>query len=562
MTNRSLEASAGRHASDGDRTVDVVVCGSGAAALTAATLARDAGADVVVLERSDEIGGTSAVSGGVMWIPGNHHMCASPEDRSRDVAEARRYIDALAECSGTATVSDREEVLDGFLGSAPDALAYLERTTPVRTAIVEGLADYYESAGLPGARATGRSVEPLPYPARGELGTWADRLARRGTLLSLGAVTTLGEDLSRASRAMTDELQRRELDDVRTKGAALVAMLVRGLLDRRTAVETGTRVIRVVAAADGAADGVIVERDSHEETIRARLGVILACGGYEWDRALVAEHVGYDVEPLTPPNNVGDGLRMARQLGAELASIGSYWGQPAMFDPTVRLDGAPVPQFEWARGAPSSLVVDHTGKRFANEALPYHEFSKRIGARGAPPGGSPSDRRSWLIFDQRVKDTMRILSVTPGDAAPEWLARGGTTRELARRIGVPADELDRTVDRFNHHAAEGRDPDFGRTVSGITGPGRVAEMRPPFYAVPLHPGTIGTNGGVRTDMVGRVIREGGGVINGLYAVGNTAASPIGDIYPGAGATLGPAVTLGYLAGRHVTRDIDLTPRRR
>lgn len=523
---------------------DVIVVGSGAAALVAATAARDEGADVVVLERSREIGGTSAVSGGVLWMPGNHHAFGTPRQRHDDAAAARRYVEALA-AERQPVASPDGELVDRFVRSAGDVLARLERTTPLRTAVVGGLADYYASAGVRGACPAGRSVEPVPFDARAGLGPWADRIARRGTLLSLGAVTTLGEDL-RTTRVGPEELDRRAALDVRAKGAALVSMLVRGLLDRGVRIETDARVV-ALATSGASVDGVVVERSGRQASLVAARGVVLACGGFEWNPSLVAEHVGYRVEPLTPPNNVGDGLLMATAIGAARSALGSYWGQPAMFDPTVRRDGEPVPQFEWARGAPSSFVVDHTGVRFANESLPYHEFSKVIGARGAATG-DPATRRAWLVFDAKVKRRHRILSVMPDDEPPPWFIRADAAAELAIAMGVPPDALVDTFERFNQQAADGVDREFGRTVSGMTGPGRIAPLEPPLFALPLHPGTIGTNGGLVTDASGRVLGADGGVIDGLYAAGNTARSPLGDLYPGAGSTLGPAVTFGYLAG--------------
>jgi succinate dehydrogenase/fumarate reductase flavoprotein subunit len=324
-------------------------------------------------------------------------------------------------------------------------------------------------------------------------------------------------------------------------------MLLRGALDRGIDIVLATRVVELVLDA-GRVGGVRTERASGGagEVLHATGGVVLACGGYEWDRQLLRDSVGYDVEPLTPPNNVGDGLRLALAAGAELANMRGYWGQPAMIDPT--LPEAERRQFEWARGAPSSLVVDRSGARIGNEAAPYHDFSRIIGAAARGAGTAPA----WMIFDHRVKSSRQILSMSPDSPAPAWLAAAPTLGELAEGIGVPPAALTATVERFNQHAAHGSDPDFGRTERGMTGPGRVRPLvESPFYALPLFPGTIGTNGGPSTDSWGRVRRAGGGFVDGLYAVGNAAACPLGDVYPGAGATLGPAVVFAFRAGRHV-----------
>jgi succinate dehydrogenase/fumarate reductase flavoprotein subunit len=228
----------------------------------------------------------------------------------------------------------------------------------------------------------------------------------------------------------------------------------------------------------------------------------------------------------------------------------SYWGTPVMFDPDISRDGALVPQFEWGRGAPASIVVNRQGRRFANEALPYNDFPKAFGAFDGTAIAFPN-MPAWLVFDQTVRDGQRILSMLPGGPTPDWVPRADTIRGLAEQIGVDADGLQATVDRFNEHAAKGEDPDFDRTRVGLMAPGQVQPIVvPQFYAVQIHPGMLGTNGGPRLDRNGRVRRQGGGVVGGLYAAGNTAANVFGWAYPSGGGTIGNATVFGYLAGRH------------
>jgi succinate dehydrogenase/fumarate reductase flavoprotein subunit len=303
---------------------------------------------------------------------------------------------------------------------------------------------------------------------------------------------------------------------------------------------------------DGAVVGVRCRHDERDLLVGARKGVVLACGGFEWNREMVRAFIGYDVQPLSPPNNVGDGLVMAMEAGAQLANMGSYWGQPAMFDPTVTKDGDLVPQFEWGRGEPGSLIVNRHGVRFANEALPYNDFPKTFGRFDPTTIEFPNEAPGWMIFDQQVKDSVRILSLLPGEPAPDWVPQAPTIRGLAERIGVDADALVATVERFNEHAARGEDPDFARTSVGLMGPGRVRPLdSPPYYAVVIHPGALGTNGGPRLDADGRVRSYRGTVVPGLYAAGNTAASVFGWAYPGGGGTIANGIVFGYLAGRHV-----------
>ena len=527
-----------------DRVVDAVVVGSGGAALTAATLAHDGGAEVLIVEKEAMLGGTTAVSGGVAWLPGNHHAVAAGLEDSRQ--DALAYLRSLA-----AGREHDPSLLEVFIDTAPEVLRYLEDHTPVRMQLVPNFPDYYVAYDIPGKRSGGRSVEPVPFPVGTELPAWRDRLATRGALLSLGAATTLGEDLAAPDEQLRAELARREREDVRPKGAALVAMLFKGLLERGVEVLLASPARHLVVV-DGAVVGVRGVRAGAEWSIGCRKGVVLACGGFEWNRELVRAHIGYDVEPLSPGGNVGDGLVMAIEAGAELANMSSYWGQPAMFDPEVVRDGRPVPQFEWGRGEPSSLIVNRQGVRFANEAMPYNDFPKAFGAFDASRAVFPNDPPAWMIFDQKVRDSARILSMFPGRPTPAWVPVADSVAALAGVIGVPEAALVATVERFNRAAAERRDPDFGRTRVGLMGPGRVAPLdSPPFYAVVIHPGALGTNGGPRLTADGQVRRLRGGVIDGLYAAGNTAASAFGWAYPGGGGTIGQGLVVGYRAGRHL-----------
>lgn len=526
-----------------DRVVDVAIVGSGGAALVAATLAHDGGAEVLVLEKADQLGGTTAVSGGVMWLPQNHHMAELGIPDSRE--EAIAYISRLAMGH-----EHDPALVETFVDTAPEALTYLEAKTPLETTAVANFPDYYSPFDVPGKKPGGRSLEPVPYPVAAELPEWKDRLATRATLMSLGAVTTLGEEFSEQSPDLAAEIARREAEDVRVKGAALIGMLFKGLLDRGVEVLLETPA-RELVALDGAVCGVRCETGGSSLLVGARRGVILACGGYEWNREMVRAFIGYDLAPLTPPNNVGEGLVMAMEAGAQLANMNSYWGHPAMLDPSVVRDGEPVPQFEWGRGEPASLIVNGQGVRFANEALPYNDFPKTFGAFDPTGVAFPNEGPAWMIFDQTVREATQILSMLPDGPVPDWMPQADSIRELAVRIELDPDTLEATVARFDEQAARGEDADFGRTRVGLMAPGRVQPLAtPPYYAVRVLPGTLGTNGGPRLDANARVRSQRGDVVAGLYAAGNTAAAPFGWAYPSGGGTLGTAVVFGFLAGRH------------
>jgi succinate dehydrogenase/fumarate reductase flavoprotein subunit len=279
--------------------------------------------------------------------------------------------------------------------------------------------------------------------------------------------------------------------------------------------------------------------------------VVLAAGGFEWNRELVQAHIGYELHPVTPPHNTGDGLLLALQAGAQLANMGSYWGTGVMYDPDVAQDGRPIAQFDQARGVPGSLIVNSHGLRFVNEAVPYNDFPRAFGSFDPVRVDFANRAPAWQIFDHRLKEAMPILSLQPGKPPPDWVAHAPTLRELAVRIGLDPAVLEATVERFNAHAARGTDPDFERHRVGLQRavPPRPLDV-PPFYAIPIYPGTLGTNGGPRIDADARVLHRAGGAVPGLYAAGNTAANAFGWAYPSGGGTLGNAMTFGYRAGRH------------
>ncbi|CAB4836751.1 MAG: FAD-dependent oxidoreductase [Actinobacteria bacterium] len=527
-----------------DRVVDAIIVGSGGAALTAATMAHDGGAEVLVLEKASLIGGTTAVSGGVVWLPGNHHMAEVGISDSRE--DALAYLRRL-----TCGHEHDPAVLETFVDTAPEVLSYLEANTPLRMQPVANFPDYFFAYDVPGKKSGGRSCEPLPYAVGDEIPEWRDRLVTRGTLMSLGSNTMLAEDFAEPTEELKAELARREAQDIRTKGAALIAMLFKGLLERgvELLLETPVRELIVV---DGSVIGVRAEANGQSIFVAARKGVVLACGGYEWNKEMVRAFIGYEVQPLSPPNNVGDGLVMAMEAGAQLANMTSYFGQPAMFDPEISRDGELVPQFEWGRGAPGSLIVNRTGARFANEAMPYNDFPKAFGAYDATQNEFPNEGPGWMIFDQGVRDSTRILSMIPGRPTPDWVPVANSIRDLAALIGLDADTLEATVATFDENASQGRDPLFHRTELGLMAPGAVRPLNQgPFYAVVIWPGALGTNGGPRLDTNGQVRGYRTPVIDGLYAAGNTAASAYAWAYPGGGATIANGMVFGFRAGRHL-----------
>jgi succinate dehydrogenase/fumarate reductase flavoprotein subunit len=464
------------------------------------------------------------------------------------IADSRE--DALAYIRALAKGSEPEaSLIEAFVDTGPGMIEYLEAHTPLRMFATRGFRDYYSTYGVPGARPEGRSLEPVPFPVGRELPEWRERLASRMSMVTLGAYTTLEEDLS-GRPADPAVVERRRSEDIRPKGAALIGALFRGLLDRGVETWIGARA-RELVLEEAAVIGVRCERAGRQLSLGARQGVVLAAGGFEWNRGLVRAHVGYELHPLSPPVNVGDGLELALQAGAELANMGSYWGSGAMYDPTVLRDGAPLAQFDSGRGMPGSLIVNQHGQRFVNEAVPYNDFPRAFGSFDPLRLDFANAAPAWQIFDHALKESLPILSIEPGKPAPAWVAQAPTLGGLAQRIGIDPAALEASVRRFNRDAARGIDPDFQRHRFGLQ---RAVPPRPldapPFYALPIYPGTLGTNGGPRIDADGRVARRGGGLVPGLYAAGNTAANAFGWAYPSGGGTLGNALTFGFRAGRH------------
>ncbi len=536
-----------------DKVVDVVVMGSGAAGLTAATLAHDGGAEVLVLEKSQQFGGTTGVSGGMPWIPLNSHLGDVGVTDSRE--EALAYIRRL-----TLDTEPDPALVETFVDTAAEMLDYLESKTPLRMTAPPGFSDYY--ADQPGGKPAGRSLEPVPFDARTELGEWASRV-RVGPHLPWLTMEEGGKFLTGRDLPDVNLAGQRERDDIRVLGAALAASLVKGLLDRGVAMQAESPVQELVMV-DGAVVGVRVSRGGSDELIGARKGVVLASGGFEWNADMVAGFIGQPIMPLSPPHNEGDGHRIAMEAGASLANMRSFWGQPAILEPDFEIDGKAVPQMATLRSMPGVVIVNRHGERFVNEGVTYQDLPKAMQTYDPVAVDYPNRAPIWLIFDQRVKDTSVVLpTVLPGQPAPDWIASASTLTELADQIDLPAERLEATIEHWNANVAAGEDPDFHRGTfwweAFMTGgPTPQGCLRPvakaPFYAVEMRNGTIGTSGGMRIDRNARVLGYGRGAIPGLYAAGNASACVFGGAYPGGGGTIGPALTFGYIAGRAVAAE--------
>ena len=537
---------------------DVVVAGSGAAGMTAALTAADLGLSVVVIEKAGAFGGSTARSGGGIWAPGNAVLRAAGVTDTP--GQARAYLAHVAGADVPASLRE------AFLEHGPGMLDLVLGQTPLRLAWVPGYADYYPEA--PGGLARGRSVEPVPFDSR-KLGAELGHLARP-YLPSPVAITqaeyrwlSLGPRHPRAMLAGARVAVRAARGRLRghrvlSLGQALAAGLRAGLVARGVPVWLDVPMTGLEVQ-DGRVTGVYATRDGESVLIRARRGVLVASGGFERNEEMRRR---YQREPVGSqwttgaPGNTGDGILAGLEAGAAVGLMDDAWWGPA-----IPLPGGPY--FCLAeRSLPGCLLVNGAGQRFVNEASPYVDAVHAMYDGNTP--GNPHIP-AWLVFDQRYRDRYVFAGRPPGRALPRrWYAAGAVVRAddlagLAREAAVAADGLAKTVTRFNEFAAAGRDEEFGRGGSAYDryygdprcrpNPNLAPLARPPFYAVKIVPGDLGTKGGLRINEHARVLREDGTVIEGLYAAGNASASVMGHSYAGAGATIGPAMTFGYIAAR-------------
>lgn len=536
-----------------DREADVVVLGSGGAAMTAAIAAHDFGAEhVVILEKTGMVGGTTAMSGGMLWIPNNHHQIeAGIAESDEDIVA---YLDALA------PEALDPETLGAFMERGPEMIRYFAEKTPVRFHTFTDFPDYQPY--MPGAKADGgRSLDNEAFSFE-RLGKWASRVnpskmayPLRGSLME--AITGALDEAA---------LAEREAGDYRGLGQALAGSLFMAVIDRDIPVEFEKRARKLIKQ-DGRVIGVIAEdAQGRDYRVRARRGVVIATGGFEWNEMLVKTFLrGPLTGPVSVPENEGDGLLMAMEAGAQLGNMQhAFWMQSVLeFKPQHR---AAKPNYLLGsdeRARPGAILVNRAGKRFVNEAANYNALGKALHAFDAGTH-SYANLPYWLIIDQRYRDKYPAFTATPGAPTPSYMIEAATLGELAEKAGIDAAGLTATVARFNDMVIRGHDDDFNRGDNTYDNfymwgdmdfdpPHRTLGLieRGPFYAVKMEAGALGTAGGPKTNADAQVLDWSGAPIEGLYAAGNAMAAVLGEAYGGAGGTLGPGMTFGFIAGRHL-----------
>jgi 3-oxosteroid 1-dehydrogenase len=552
---------------------DLIVVGSGAAGLAAATRAHDLGLRVVVLEATDQYGGSTAISGGVVWIPDNPQLPAKGIVDSRD--------DALAYLRWATRGRVPDERLVAFVDGSKRLLGWLHERTHVRLDALEAYADYYPEA--PGGKPGGRSMEPVPFDATrlpvevfrqlrrshpqsqvmGRFGITAREA--KGFLVPslLGRLKLMWRMLQYALRA--PKRRRFGRDTKLHAGNALVAGLRRSLLDRDVPLWLSTPVTGLVIE-DGRVVGVDAEQQGRPVRLTATKGVLLAAGGFERNQAMREQLQRLPVSTDWNAGNLrnqGDGIRLGVEAGAATDLMDQAWWTPVTRIP--KSDSAWVLVVE--KSLPGGIFVNRHGKRFVNEAGPYLDVGRQMYDGDAVPD-------AWLVFDARFRRDFPVGPIAPGWAMPDaslskrlregFLVRADTVEALAEKLGLEPAALRATIDRFNAMADRGVDEDFGRGVSKNDtyyadprvqpNPSLRALRQAPFYAIRIWPGDLGTKGGLVTDAGARVLDPAGRPIPGLYAAGNTSAAVMGETYPGAGGTIGPAMTFGFLAAESAAAD--------
>ncbi len=487
-----------------DETHDVIVAGSGTG-LMAALQTADAGLDVILLEKSAQLGGTMGISGGGLWVPNNFLMQESGiSDSSEEALEYLHY----------ATMGQADpELARTFVEHCNGAITFL-RKMGVEWDFLPTFNDYYPH--FPGGKSRGRSLVPVGHRP--------------------------GE----------------------TQGGALVRIMYEAAVARGVRFCFNAPVKRLVVDDDGAVIGVIASVNGQQErNIRARRGVVLATGGFDHNRAMVNNFLrGPLYYTSAVKTNTGDGHLMGMALGASLRHMNERWGWPVFYDPA---SGEGINALAIELGRPGAAVVNRKGVRIMNEAGPYDAVTRAFYTFDT---GTYEyiNIPSFVIVDSSHRSRYTLASFAPDARLPEWVIKANTLTELSDLLGIHTSTFVATIKRFNHHAARGVDPEFKRGESDFdtitAGDPQRTDLKniclapiaePPYYGTPIWPGALGTSGGLQINSSAQVLNVWGNVIPGLYAVGNTSGSPIAGGYPGGGGTLSAGLTFAHIAAAHILR---------
>ena len=542
-----------------EMTVDVLVLGSGVGGLVAALTAKELGLQAVVVEKSARLGGSSAMSGGGIWLPCNPLMESLGVTDTPELA--RQYLAAVVGDAGPSASLERQAA---FLEGARDIWTFLQRR---RVKLVHSWhPDYY--AQLPGGLNPGRSVESDFVDGR-PLGSLLAKLPPRAApLVTLSrengslyrgtrSLSNLRTIIWAMLRTISARLRGKELLSM---GRGLVGQLL--LEAEREQVQVRTESVAAEPILEnGRIVAMTVTRAGEATLVRVKRGVLIATGGFARNDKMREQYSPRPVATAWTLSNLGDqgdGIKLGMSVGGATALMDQAWWVPVMHMPP---DGR-VSFVQYERCLPGSIIVDSAGKRFFNEAVPYMEAGQRILQHHGEVPAVPC----WLIFDRIFRRRYVFGARAPWITPRSWTRSGmlktaGSTSELATRCGIDASGLNETIDRFNEFARSGRDDDFQRgqvpydrhngDSTNKPNPCLAPIVRAPFYAVAIYPGDVGTCGGLLTDQHARVLTDGGAPIAGLYATGNAAAPVSGTIYPGAGMSIAASMVFGRRAVQHM-----------
>lgn len=555
-------------------TVDVLVVGSGAGGMTAAVTAHAQGLNTVLIEKSELFGGTSAMSGGVIWVPDNHLM--KKAGIADSFADGMAYLQALT--AGEVPVAK----LEAYLKHAPAMVRFLEQHSFTKFNPAAEYADYYENQ--PGYKPGARSLDPKPFSLR-KLKEHGDEIRLPSTKGIFGRInmtaieahtitqSTVARNFFILWRLLLHFLDipyrlQGKRDNRLVLGQALTGSLRASMLQRGIPLWLNTGLEELIVE-DGRVAGAWVTRDGQRVAIRARKGVILASGGFGQNAAMRQQ---YQQHPIgaewssANPFDKGEGILAGQKIGAQLAFMHCAWWSPSYILPNGNPEALII-----GKSLPGGIFVNQAGERFTNEAAPYEDVVK---AQYRANSVSPSIP-CYMIFDARHRNHYTLANgriypgkMQPDDRIPEefrnsdFFIKANTLEELAQKNGIDAAGLCKAVERFNRFAENGKDEDFqrGETAqdryysdpdTGFPNPTLAPLREAPFYCIKIWPGDLGTKGGLKTDEAARVLDTSDKPIAGLYATGNATGAVMGNSYPGAGSTLGPAMTFGYLAALHI-----------
>jgi 3-oxosteroid 1-dehydrogenase len=542
---------------DREITKDIVVVGSGGGLAGAVTAAAH-GLDTLVLEKEPLLGGSTAMSGGVLWLPNNPLMQEEGVPDSFD--DGMAYFRTVVGDAGPASSDARRSA---YIRQGAEMVQFL-RSAGLRLMRCEGYSDYYAGVrGIEGGKPRGRSLEPEPYDGH-ELGEWYERL-RPGMTAALG-IAVLTQEAAKlqllrkvpaawkvaAKVGARTALGRARRQALLTNGAALVARTLRIALDGGVEIWTEAPLVDLLVE-DGRVVGVVATHQGDTVHVRARRGVLLSSGGFARNaemRERYGKHPASTSWTIASPGDTGEVIELAMKYGADVDYMDEAWWNPASVTP------AGVPSIhQGERAKPHSMIVNVHAKRYFNEACAYMEAGRQMYANDGVP--------SWLIVDSFHRD--RYLFGFKAKTPQEWLDTGymkkaDTIEELARQCELDPATLRETVERFNEHARNGIDPDFHKGEGNheryqgdpthLPNPCVGPVDKAPFFAVKIFPGDVGTSGGVLTDEHARVLDQDHRPIPGLYAAGNCTASVMGRTYPGAGASIGASFVFSYIAAKH------------